>query len=295
MEIRAAFPFHITRDAEVVIQELESDDLLETIEEAILSRRFRDVVRLQVQADMPESILEILTANLKVTEAELYVVSGIVDLGRLKYLDVDRPDLKDAVFVPAPSEAKSIAKEGIFSRISRSNVLLHHPYESFQPVIEFFRQAAHDPDVLAIKTTLYRVGRNSPIVQALLDAALNGKQVAALVELKARFDEESNISWARALESQGVHVVYGLVGLKVHSKISMVVRREGKQMRRYLHLGTGNYNAGTARLYTDFGFFTNDEEIGADATELFNYLTGYTAESHFRKLLVAPTTMRTRW
>ena len=197
-------------------------------------------------------------------------------------------------FVPAPSEAKSIAKEGIFNRIARGNVLLHHPYESFQPVIEFFRQAAHDPDVLAIKTTLYRVGRNSPIVQALLDAALNGKQVAALVELKARFDEESNIGWARALESQGVHVVYGLVGLKVHSKISMVVRREGKQMRRYLHLGTGNYNAGTARLYTDFGFFTNDEEIGADATDLFNYLTGYTAESHFRKLLVAPTTMRPR-
>jgi polyphosphate kinase len=294
MEIKASCPFHVTRDAEVAIQEVESDDLLETIEEAILSRRFRDVVRLQVHDDIPQDMLDVLETNLKVVPEELYRVSGPIDLGRLKYLSVDRPELKDSPYVPAPSSLKHSTKEGIFARIAHSEVLLHHPYESFQPVIDFFRQAAHDPDVLAIKTTLYRVGRNSPVVQALLDAALNGKQVAALVELKARFDEESNIGWARALESQGVHVIYGLVGLKVHSKISLIVRREGDRIRRYMHLGTGNYNAGTARLYTDFGFFTDDEEIGSDATDLFNYLTGYSAETHFRKLLVAPFNIRQR-
>jgi polyphosphate kinase len=294
MEIKASSPFHVTRDAEVAIQELESDDLLETIEEAILSRRFRDVVRLQVHNDIPQNMLEVLETNLKVVPEELYRVSGPIDLGRLKYLSVDRPELKDPPFIPASNALKHTTKEGIFARIAHSEILLHHPYESFQPVLDFFRQAAHDPDVLAIKTTLYRVGKNSPVVQALLDAALNGKQVAALVELKARFDEESNIGWARALESQGVHVVYGLVGLKVHSKISMVVRREGNRIRRYMHLGTGNYNAGTARLYTDFGFFTDDEEIGSDATDLFNYLTGYAAETHFRKLLIAPFNMRQR-
>ena len=290
MQIKAAYPFHITRDAEVAIQEVESDDLLDTIEEAILSRRFRDVVRLQVPVEMPESILEVLAANLEVTPSELYRVNGIVDLGRLKNLNVDRPDLKDTPFIPENKSFK--LKENIFAQIARKNVLLHHPYQSFEPVLDFFRQAAHDPDVLAIKTTLYRVGKNSPIVQALLDAVMNGKQVAVLLELKARFDEESNIGWARSLESQGVHVVYGLVGLKVHSKISMVVRHEGSKMQRYVHLGTGNYNAGTAKLYTDFGYFTNDAEIGADASDLFNYLTGYSVDNHFRKLLVAPFSIR---
>ena len=176
--------------------------------------------------------------------------------------------------------------------IRREDILLHHPFDSFQPVVDFLRRAAADPDVLAIKMTLYRVGRNSPVVEALLEAIENGKQVAVLVELKARFDEESNIEWARALEAEGVHVVYGLLGLKTHSKVALVVRREGERIRRYVHLATGNYNPVTAQLYTDLGLFTCDEEIGADATDLFNYLTGYSAKTDYRKLLVAPINLR---
>jgi polyphosphate kinase len=184
--------------------------------------------------------------------------------------------------------------ENFFSAVAREDVLLHHPYDSFQPLIDFLRHAARDPQVLAIKMTLYRVGKNSPVVEALLEAMQNGKQVAVLVELKARFDEESNISWARALEEEGVHVVYGLVGLKIHSKLALIVRQEGDQVRRYVHLSTGNYNAVTANLYTDLGFLTCDEELAADATRLFNYLTGYAAEHHYRKLLVAPVGLRQR-
>jgi polyphosphate kinase len=244
---------------------------------------------------MPRKILEILTTNLDVTETEIYYVDGPIDLGRLKYLNADRPDLKDAPYVPViPRGLRPETKQDIFARIKHHPILLHHPYDSFQPVIEFLRQAARDPDVMAIKATLYRVGKNSPIVQALLDAIENGKQVATLVELKARFDEESNIEWAKSLESEGVNVVYGLPGLKVHCKVLLVVRREGDKMRRYLHLGTGNYNAVTARLYTDLGLLISDEVIGADATELFNYLTGYSAEQHFQKLMVAPFTIRQR-
>src|SRR4029077_9754054 len=176
--------------------------------------------------------------------------------------------------------------------VRAGDILLHHPFDSFAPVLEFLEAAAVDPDVLAIKMTLYRVGRNSPVVKALLTAREEGKQVAVLVELKARFDEESNIEWARALEAEGVHVVYGLLGLKVHSKVALVVRREGETIRRYVHLGTGNYNPVTARLYTDLSLFTADEQIGADVTDLFNYLTGYSAKNDFRKLLVAPINMR---
>ena len=204
-------------------------------------------------------------------------------------LAVDRPDLKDAPFLPyTPPELNPKSEDDIFAVLRRDDVLLHHPFDSFQPVVEFLRRAAVDPDVLAIKITLYRVGRNSPIVESLLSAIENGKQVAVLVELKARFDEESNIEWARALEAAGVHVVYGLVGLKVHSKVALVVRREGDTIRRYVHLGTGNYNPTTARLYTDLSFFTSDDQIGADVTDLFNYVTGYSAKNEFRKLLVAP-------
>jgi len=287
-------PFHVTRDADVAIQEIESDDLLETIEEAIWSRRFRDVVRLQVESRTPERVIDILTSNLEIGREDVYPVKGVLDLGRLRQLlSLERPDLKDKPFVPyiAPALLPK-AEEDLFSVIRREDILLHHPYESFQPVVEFFRRAAKDPDVLAIKTTLYRTGTNSPIVEALLEAAENGKQVAVLVELKARFDEESNIEWARKLESEGVHVVYGLVGLKVHSKVALVVRREGDEIRRYVHLATGNYNAATARLYTDIGFFTADEQIGADVTDLFNYLTGYSRKQDYRKLLVAPVTLR---
>jgi polyphosphate kinase len=294
LEIKEAHPFRVTRDAETSIQELESDDLLETIEEAVWRRRFRDVVRLQVDTRISGHILQILTSQLELEEKDVYLIEGPLDLRRLRELyALDRPDLKYKPFLPyTPSGLEPNAKEDIFSLIRGGDILLHHPFESFQPVVEFIRLAAHDPDVLAIKITLYRVGRNSPIVQALLEAIEEGKQVSVLLELKARFDEESNIEWAKALEREGVHVIYGLVGLKVHSKIALVVRREGDIMRRYVHLGTGNYNPLTARLYTDLSLFTCDEEIGADATDLFNYLTGYSAKTDFRKLLVAPITLR---
>jgi len=294
LEIVQAHAFHVTRDAEVAIKELETDDLLETIEEAVWRRRFRDAVRLQVDARMPDSLVNILANNLEVEAASIYRVDGPLDLSRLRHLAaLDRPDLKDKPFLPAtlPGFAED---DDIFAMIRQEDQLLHHPYDSFQPVIEFLRKAAKDPDVLAIKMTLYRLGRNSPVVDALLEAVENGKQVAVLVELKARFDEESNIEWARALEREGVHVVYGLLGLKVHSKVTLVVRREGDLIRRYCHLATGNYNPVTARLYTDLGLFTCNEEIGADATDLFNYLTGYSHKKSYRKLLVAPLNMRQR-
>ena len=293
LEIIEAHPFRVTRDAEVEIQELESDDLLETVEEAVWQRRFRAVVRMQVSREMPEHILGTLISNLEIDPRDVSHVDGPLDLGRLRQvLSLDRPDLKDAPFLPyTPPELHPKSEDDIFAVLRRDDLLLHHPFESFQPVVEFLRRAAVDPDVLAIKITLYRVGRNSPIVESLLSAIENGKQVAVLVELKARFDEESNIEWARALEAAGVHVVYGLVGLKVHSKIALVVRREGDTMRRYVHLSTGNYNPTTARLYTDLSFFTADDQIGADATDLFNYVTGYSAKNEFRKLLVAPISL----
>ena len=294
LEVSQAHPFHVTRDAEVAIQELESDDLLETIEEAVWRRRFRAVVRLQADTKIPSGILQILTEQLEVEQGDIYLVDGPLDLTRLRQLhNLDRPDLKYTPFSPAtPPDLQPKSKEDMFALIRREDILLHHPFESFQPVVEFIRAAAHDPDVLAIKMTLYRVGRNSPIVQALLEGIEEGKQVSVLLELKARFDEESNIEWAKALEREGVHVIYGLVGLKVHSKIALVVRREGDTIRRYVHLGTGNYNPLTGRLYTDLSLFTCDEQIGADATDLFNYLTGYSAKSGFRKLLVAPVSLR---
>jgi polyphosphate kinase len=293
LDIIEAYPFRVTRDAEVEIQELESDDLLETIEEAVWQRRFRAVVRMQVSREIPDHLLETLIANLELDPRDVYHVDGPLDLSRLRQLlAVDRPDLKDAPFLPyTPPELHPKSEDDIFAVLRRDDLLLHHPFDSFQPVVEFLRRAAIDPDVLAIKITLYRVGRNSPIVESLLSAIENGKQVAVLVELKARFDEESNIEWARALEAAGVHVVYGLVGLKVHSKVALVVRREGDTMRRYVHLGTGNYNPTTARLYTDLSFFTSDDQIGADVTDLFNYVTGYSAKNEFRKLLVAPINM----
>jgi polyphosphate kinase len=207
---------------------------------------------------------------------------------------VDRHDLKDPPFLPAiplPLDAR-LTEGDIFAAIRRQDILLHHPYDSFTPVVSFLKTAANDPNVLAIKQTLYRVGPNSPIVQALLEAVQNGKQVAVLVELKARFDEESNIEWAKALEREGVHVVYGLLGLKTHSKIALVVRKEGERIRRYIHLATGNYNAVTAQIYTDLGLFTCDEDIGEDVSNIFNYLTGYSAKKDYHKCLVAPINLR---
>jgi polyphosphate kinase len=296
LEIIESHPFHVTRDAEVAIQELESDDLLESVEEAVWRRRFRKAVRLQTDSTISDGILDILVENLEIAPDEVARVPGPLDLTRLRQLPLlDRSELRDEPFEPwSPKDLSADAEEDMFSVIRAGDRVLHHPYQSFQPVIDLLQKAAHDPDVLAIKMTLYRVGRNSPIVQALLEAIENGKQVAVLVELKARFDEESNIEWARALEREGVHVVYGLVGLKVHCKIALIVRREQDGIRRYLHLGTGNYNATTARLYTDLTLFTSNADLGADATDLFNYLTGYSHKAHFRKLLVAPVTLRKR-
>jgi len=295
LEIVGAHPFHVTRDAEMSIQEIETDDLLATIEEAVWRRRFRDVVRLLVDQSMPEALLEILTSNLEIERADVYRVRGPLNLGRLRQItSLSRPELKDRPFQPAIPPALVDKDRDFFAAIQADDILLHHPFDSFQPVVDFLQSAARDPHVLAIKMTLYRLGPNSPIVDALLESVKNGKQVAAVVELQARFDEESNIEWARTLERQGVHVVYGLPGLKVHSKVALVVRREGTAIRRYLHLATGNYNPTTAQLYTDFGMFTCDPGIGADATALFNYLTGYSADQRFRKLLVAPVNLRRR-
>ncbi len=297
MEILEAHPFHVTRDADVAIQDLEAGDLLEVVEEGVWQRRFADVVRVEITEDMPASVLQILATNMELEPEDVYKIAGPLSLVRVRQLArLDRPDLKFAPFVPAmPPALTKDEDEDIFTAIRRGDILMQHPFESFQPVVTLLQKAARDPNVLAIKVTLYRVGRNAPVVDALLEAAENGKQIAVLLELKARFDEESNIGWARKLEEYGVHVVYGLMGLKVHCKALLVVRREGDVIRRYAHLSTGNYNSVTAQLYTDIGMFTCDNEIGADCTDLFNVLTGYSAKSKYRKLLVAPVSLRGRF
>ena len=295
MEILEVHPFRVVRNADMVIQELEAGDLLETIEEQVRQRRFGTVVRVTLSSAVPTHIREILINNLRLHRKDVYDVEGLLGLsGLMSLTKIDRRDLKDPSFVPAmPAELQPLSGESdIFAMIRQRNILLHHPYDSFGPVVDFLQQAARDPEVLAIKQALYRVEPDSPIIDALLEARENGKQVSVLVELKARFDEESNIHRARALERQGVHVVYGLLGLKTHSKVALVVRKEGGRIRRYIHLSTGNYNAVTAHLYTDLGLFTCDDEIGADATDLFNYLTGYSRKKSFRKLLVAPINLR---
>ena len=297
MQVLETHSFHVTRDADIAIKELEAEDLLESIEAGVRQRRFGSVVRLMVGEDMPPHVLEILMNNLEVEASEIYRIHGPLSMSRLMHLyNLDRPDLKDAQFVPALPAVLALAgpEEDLFGLIGHQDILLHHPYESFQPVIDFLKKAAHDPNVLAIKACLYRTGRNSPIVQALLEAVEEDKQVATLVELKARFDEESNIEWARALEAEGVHVVYGLIGLKIHCKVAMVVRREGERIARYIHLSTGNYNAVTAHLYTDIGMFTASEEVADDVTHLFNYLTGYSAKADYQRLLVSPVNLRAR-
>jgi polyphosphate kinase len=297
MQILEVHPFHITRDADMAIKELEAEDLLETIEEGVRQRRFGSVVRLKVSTAMPQHILDILVSNLEIEPGGVYRVNGPLSLKRIMSLYAcDRPELKDPPFLPAIPKALNAAseEEDIFAAIRQQDILLHHPFDSFQPVVDLLRRAARDPNVLAIKMTLYRVGRNSPVVEALLDAMQRGKQVAVLVELRARFDEESNIEWARALEAEGVHVVYGLLGLKIHCKAMMIVRKEADQIRRYVHLSTGNYNATTAHLYTDIGLFTAREDIADDVTGLFNYLTGYSAKADYQKLLVAPITLRAK-
>jgi len=301
MQVIEAHQFHVTRNADMEIQEIEALDLLDTIEESIRKRRFGTVVRLMVHKTMPDYIKEFLAENMKVEMQDIYPLTGPLDLtGLMQITKIERHDLKDRPFspsIPAGLRLRSNVDDGsIFGAIRQGDILLHHPYDSFSPVIEFLNSAARDPNVLAIKQTLYRVGTNSPVVRALLTAARDyGKQVAVLVELKARFDEESNIGWAKILEQEGVHVIYGLPGLKTHSKIALVVRREGEHIRRYIHLGTGNYNHQTATAYEDLGLFTCDEQLGADVTDLFNYLTGYSAKADYRKLFVAPINLRQRF
>lgn len=298
MEVVAAHLFRILRDADVEIQELEADDLLETMQQSIRRRKFGSVVHVAIYDNMPSEIRELLIENLEINHNDLYVLQSPFDLSCLwqLYNNVERHDLKYPHYSPYVTRVfRDVNLAGdFFDVIRQGNILLHHPYDSFTPVVDFLFSAARDPNVLAIKQTLYRVGQNSPVVEALLEASERGKQVAVLVELKARFDEESNIGWARTLEQAGVHVVYGLVGLKTHSKIGLVIRKEGDGIRRYVHLATGNYNPVTARIYEDIGIFTCDDAIGADATDVFNYLTGYSTKQDYKKLLVAPANLRQR-
>ncbi len=292
VEIVEAYAFRVTRDADIEIQEDEADDLLRTIERGIRQRRFGPVVRVEIDQAMSQHMQGLLAQNLGVAPGDVYAMDEPLGMSSLiSLLDIDRYDLKDRPFV-ARLPAVFTSKESIFSAIRRGDILLHHPFDSFAPVVDFIKAAADDPHVLAIKQTLYRAGSNSPVVEALMRARENGKQVAVLVELKARFDEENNIVWARALERAGVHVVYGLLGLKTHCKVALVVRREQDGLRRYVHLGTGNYNVATARVYTDLGMFSCRPELGADVSDLFNYLTGYSKQRHYRHLLVAPVNLR---
>ena len=292
MEVTASFPFRVTRDADVDIEEDEASDLLEAIEEVVGQRHFGSAVRLEVDRRMPERIRELLIHNLRLAPYQVYDVEGrlgLADLAEVARLEL--PHLHDPPFLPRVQPGLA-GSRSIFEAVGKGDLLLYHPYDSFNPVVDFLNEAASDPKVLAIKQTLYRVGPNSPVVQALMRARENGKQVSVLVELKARFDEENNIVWARALERAGVHVAYGLLGLKTHAKMCLVVRRASEGIRCYVHLGTGNYNPVTARIYTDLGYLTDDPEIAADVADLFNSLTGYSRKTAYRKLIVAPGQMR---
>lgn len=301
LKVIEAHSFYVVRNAEIELQGLEVMDLLEVMEESVRRRRFGSVVQLLVGAEMPDHILKILVDNLNVDAQFIYTYEHPVILRQLMQIyQVNRPDLKFKPFSPALPSAFQLesdaSPEVFFNAIKRKDILLHHPYDSFEPVVDFIQHASIDPNVLAIKQTLYRVGRNSPVVRALLRARRDyGKQVAVLVELKARFDEESNIEWAKMLEQEGVHVTYGLMGLKTHSKVTLVVRKEGEHIRRYVHMATGNYNHTTAQLYEDIGMFTCDDAIGADATDLFNYLTGYSTKQDYRKMMVAPFLLREKF
>ncbi len=297
-DIWESYPFRILRDADIELREDDAADLLESIEQGLRDRRFGSVVDLAVNPSMPQRIRRLLLDKLEITAEDITVIDGPLGLGDVMELhSLERPELKDAPFIPrTPPELRK--DQDLFAAIREHDLLIHLPYDTFDSVVEFIRAAAHDPDVLAIKQTLYRVGTNSPVVDSLMEAVENGKQVAVLVELKARFDEENNIEWARALEHAGVHVVYGLEelngykSLKTHAKVALVVRREPDGLKRYVHLGTGNYNATTARIYEDLSLLTCRAELGADATALFNLLTGYSRQSTYSKLLVAPLGLR---
>lgn len=295
MEILEAHRFRITRDTDIEIQEDEADDLLRTIEENILQRRFGSVVRLEVEKSMPEFMTELLVKNLQMRDEDVHVVDGPLGMSDVMRLyDLQLKDSKEESFYPV-LPAITEDEESIFDVLNDRDIVLHHPFHSFAPVIDLIKAAVDDPNVLAIKQTLYRVGKDSPIIKYLKQAAEQGKQVAVLVELKARFDEENNIYWAKELEKVGVHVVYGLVGLKTHGKMTLIVRREMNSLRSYVHMSTGNYNASTAKMYTDMGIMTSDPEICADVTDIFNYLTGYSVQKDYRKLFVAPVNMRSKF
>jgi polyphosphate kinase len=294
-KVAASYVFQVTRNADFVIEEDEAADLLQAIEDELEGRWFGQSVRLVVSDEMPEDLRQWLAMHLRIDPNSVYAVPepiGLADLDELTHLD--RPDLLYPPLTPRiPSEIRTA--RSITQAIRQGDILLYHPFDSFAPVVELVRAAASDPNVLAIKQTLYRVGPNSPIVEALSEARDEETQVAVLVELKARFDEEPNITWARRLESRGVHVAYGIVGLKTHAKICLVVRRESSgegSLRRYVHMGTGNYNPTSARIYTDFSYFTDDQTIAEDCSDLFNYLTGYSEQEDYHELLVAPLTLR---
>ena len=303
MSILDYHPFRITRNADLAVEEDEADDLLLAIEQELRKRRFGgSAVRMEIQVTMPDTVREMLMRELRLQDIDIYEVEGLLCLGDLmSFMELPLPELKDPPWTPVvPSRFRSSStddeEEDLFSLICRKDLLVHHPYHSFSgTVLCFITQAAQDPGVLAIKMTLYRTSGDSPIVNALISAAENGKQVSVLVELKARFDEENNIIWARKLEQAGVHVVYGLVGLKTHTKVVLVVRRQGNKIKRYVHIGTGNYNPKTARIYTDMGLLSCRDDLGADLTDLFNYLTGYSRQRSYRKLLVAPVNLRDRF
>jgi polyphosphate kinase len=292
MRTSKCYLFRVTRDADHDIKEDEASDLLRTMQQHVRRMRFGDAVRLEVSANMPTEMLSFLTDALELRAEDVYPVDGPFNLPDMMQLyELDRPELKDRplqLSTPEPLRENN----NFFAAIKRQDIVVHHPYTAYTTVTNFINAAAADPDVVAIKICLYRTGRRSPIVRALIEACEKGKQVAALVELKARFDEESNIEWARRLEQAGVHVVYGLVGLKTHCKLTLVVRREGKVLQRYVHLATGNYNPTTSRIYTDLGIFTTDDEIATDATNLFNSLTGFSQFTEYNCLLVAPLNLR---
>jgi polyphosphate kinase len=303
MNIQEYHPFRITRNADLEVEEDEAEDLLFAIEQELRKRRLGgSAVRVEIQATTPDTVRGMLMREMGLKHEDIYEVEGLLGLGDLmSFMELPLPELKDPSWTPqVPPRLLSASGEeeveDFFSVIRQSDLLLHHPYHSFSgTVLRFITEAAHDPDVLAIKMTLYRTSGDSPIVNALISAAENGKQVAALVELKARFDEKNNIIWARKLEQSGVHVVYGLVGLKTHTKVVLVVRREEDCIRRYVHVGTGNYNPKTARIYTDLGLLSCREDLGADLTDLFNFLTGYSRQRSYRKLMIAPVNLRDRF
>ena len=297
MEVIEQHLFRVTRNADLDVEEDRDEDLLQALERELARRRFGPAVRLEVADSMSEQLLDLLVRELGVVDSDVQRVPGLLDLSALWALyDLDRPELKFKPFVPAthPRFADGETPKSVFATLREGDVLVHHPYDSFATSVQrFIEQAAADPYVLAIKQTLYRTSGDSPIVDALVDAAEAGKQVVVLVEVKARFDEQANIGWARALERAGCHVIYGLVGLKTHCKVSLVVRQEAGHIRRYSHIGTGNYNSKTARLYEDLGLFTAAGDVGADLTDLFNSLTGYSRQTQYRSLMVAPRGVRT--